>query len=137
MTPDPSPNPAPRFFSAGTWGVIVLAGGIASVAVVWSYLHALGADRDVEHARAMALSVLLAVSAGVTCGLTRLREVAARWLVVTTLASVGALVQIPWLSGLLHLRPLHAADWTLVAAAFAVSVAITLLVASRLNRPPS
>ena len=125
------------FFSADAWLAIVLTGGIASVAVVWSYLHALGADRDVEHARAMALSVLLAASAGVTTGLTRLREVAARWLVVATLASVGILVQIPLLSRLLHLRPLHAADWALVASAFAASVAISLLVASRLNRHPN
>jgi Ca2+-transporting ATPase len=126
-----------RFFSADAWLIIALVGGIASAAVVWSYLHALGVDRDVEHARAMALSVLLAVSAGVTSGLTRLREVAARWLVVATLASVGALVQIPWLSRLLHLRPLHAADWALVAAAFAASVTLTLLVDSRLNPHPN
>ena len=125
-----------RFFSADAWVVIVVAGSIASVAVVWSYLHALGADRDVEHARAMALSVLLAASAGATTGLTRLREGTARWLVAATLASVGMLVQIPSLSRLLHLRPLHAADWALVASAFAASIAITLLVASRLNRHP-
>lgn len=123
-----------RFFSTEAWLIIGLVGGIASAAVVASYLHALGADQDVEHARAMALSVLLAVSAGVTSGLTRLREAAARWLVVATLASVGALVQIPLLSRLLHLRPLHAADWALVATAFAASVVITLLAASRLNR---
>jgi len=125
-----------RFFSAEAWLVIALAGGIASVAVVWSYLHALGADRDIEHARAMALGVLLVASAGITTGLTRLREVVARWLVVATLASLGALVQIPLLSRLLNLRPLHAADWLLVAAAFTASIAITLLVASRLNRHP-
>lgn len=125
-----------RFFSADAWLAIALLGGIAGAAVVWSYLHALGADRDVEHARAMALSVLLAISAGVTTGLTRLRERAARWLVVATLASAGALVQIPLFSRLLHLRPLHAADGALVAAAFVASAAITLLVASRLN-PPS
>ena len=123
-----------RFFSADAWVFIGLAGGIVSVAVIWSYLHALGADRDVEHARAMALSVLLAASAGTTAGLTRLREVAARWLVAATLASVGTLVQIPWLSRMLHLRPLHATDWALVASAFAASVAITLLVAARMNQ---
>lgn len=126
-----------RFFSSDTWLVIALAGGTASVAVVWSYLHALGADQDIEHARAMALCMLQATSAGATTGLTRLREGAARWLVIATLASLGMLVQIPLLSRLLHLRPLHAADWALVAAAFAVSVAITLLLASRLNRRPN
>lgn len=124
-----------RFFSAGAWLAIALAGGIASVAVVWSYLHALGADRDVEHARAMALSVLLVASAGITTGLTRLRALAARWIVVATLASLGALVQLPLPSRLLNLRPLHGDDGALVAAAFAASVVITLLLASRLDRP--
>ncbi len=59
------------------------------------------------------------------------------WLVVATLASVGMLVQIPLLSRLLHLRPMHAADWALVASVFAAPVAITLLVASRLTRHPN
>lgn len=123
-----------HFFSTGGWLAIVLVGGLLSVAVVWSYLHALGADRDVEHARAMALSVLLVASAGVTAGLTRLRRATARWLVVGTLASLGALVQWPLLSRLLNLRPLHAADWALVAAVFVASAAVALAVATRLNR---
>ena len=59
------------------------------------------------------------------------------WWVVATLASVGMLVQIPLLSRLLHLRPMHAADWALVASVFAAPVAITLLVASRLTRHPN
>jgi Ca2+-transporting ATPase len=54
--------------------------------------------------------------------------------VFATLASLGALVQIPLLSRLLNLRPLHGADWALVAAAFAASVGIALAVGSRLNR---
>ena len=123
-----------RFFSAGGWLAIVLVGGLLSVAVVWSYLHALGADRDVEHARAMALSVLLVASAGMTAGLTRLRRATARWLVVGTLASLGALVQWPLLSRLLNLRPLHAADWALVAAVFVASTAVAFVVATRLSR---
>jgi Ca2+-transporting ATPase len=123
-----------RFFPVDAWLAIALAGGLVSVAVVWSYLHALGADRDVDHARAMALSVLLVASAGMTTGLTKLRQATARWLVVGTLASLGALVQIPALSRLLNLRPLHGADWALVVAAFAGSVVITLAVVSRLHR---
>lgn len=123
-----------RFFSARAWSAIAVAGTLASVAVVWSYLHALGADRDVEHARAMALSVLLVASAGITAGLTKLRQTTARWLVFATLASLGALVQIATLSRLLNLRPLHGADWALVAAAFGASVAIALAVGSWLNR---
>lgn len=125
-----------RFFSAGTWSAIVAVGALASVVVVWSYLVALGAGRDVEHARAMALSVLLAASAGITVGLTRLRQATARWLVAGTLVSLVALVQIPALSRLLNLRPLHAADWALVTAALAASAVAAALVATRLDRQP-
>lgn len=122
-----------RFFSTEIWVGIGLVGALASVAVVWGYLHALGADRDVEHARAMALSVLVVASAGITTGLTMLRQATARWLVVGTLASLGVLVQIPEVSRLLSLRPLHSTDWALVAAAFAVVGTLTLGLASRLR----
>jgi Ca2+-transporting ATPase len=123
-----------RFFSADSWSAIVLVGGLVSVAVVWSYLYALGADRDVPHARAMALSVLLTASAGITTGLTKLRRATARWLVVGTLASLGVFVQIPALSRLLSLRPLHVADCAWLLVVFAASAVITMAVASRLNR---
>lgn len=125
-----------RFFSAEAWLGMGLVGGLVSVAVVWSYLHALGADRDVEHARAMALSVLLAASAGITVGLTKLRQATARWLVVGTLTSLGMLVQIPAASRLLNLRPLHGNDWSLVAVAFTVIGMLTLALASRLRLHP-
>ncbi|PNG52339.1 MULTISPECIES: cation-transporting P-type ATPase [unclassified Variovorax] len=125
-----------RFFSTEGWLGIGLVGGLMSVAVVWSYLHALGADRDVEHARAMALTVLLAASAAITTGLTKLRQATARWLVVGTLASLGMLVQIPVASRLLNLRPLHGDDWAMVAIAFAVVGMATLGLASRLRHHP-
>lgn len=125
-----------RFFSADAWLAIVLVGGLVSVAVVWSYLHALGVDRDVEHARAMALTVLLLASAGITTGLTKLRQATARWLVAGTLASLGVLVQVPAISGVLNLRPLHGADWALAVAAFAAVATITLVLAARLRQRP-
>lgn len=127
-------RPRARFFSAEAWLGMGLIGGLASVAVVWSYLHALGADQDVGHARAMALAVLLVASAGITAGLTRLRQATARWLVIATLASVGMLVQIPVMSRLLNLRPLHGADWALVALASGVLGLMTLALASRWRR---
>jgi len=122
-----------RFFSTEAWLGIGLVGGLVSGAVVWSYLHALGADRDVEHARAMALTVLLVASAGFTTGLTKLRQATARWLCAGTLASLGVLVQIPAVSRLLNLRPLHGTDWALVAVAFVVIGMVTLALASRLR----
>jgi Ca2+-transporting ATPase len=122
-----------RFFSIKAWLGICLVGGLVSVAVVWSYLHALGADHNIEHARAMALTVLLAASAGITTGLTKLRHAAAIWLVVATLVSLGVIVQIPEISRALNLRPLHGADWALVALAFAVISSMTAWLALRLK----
>src|SRR5690606_30758090 len=109
-----------RFFSLDTWLVMALIGGLVSVAVVGSYLHALGTDRDIEHARAMALGVLLASSAGIASGLTGLRSAAARGIVGATLVSLGVLVQTPAINAWLNLRPLHAPDWAVVLAAYAL-----------------
>lgn len=128
-------HPRARFFSAGAWLGMGLVGAIVSVAVIWSYLHALGSAQDVEHARAMALTVLLVASAGITAALTRLRQAPARWLVAGTLASVGMLVQVPAASHLLHLRPLHGADWALVLGTLCVVGPAIFGLASRLRRP--
>lgn len=123
-----------RFFASEAWLGMVLIGGLASVAVVWSYLYAQGVDHNVEHARAMALAVLLVTSAGITAGLTQLRRAAARWLVGGTLASLVASMQVPALSRLLHLQPLHAPDWWLLAGVFVVALLLTLGLALQLRR---
>ena len=125
-----------RFFSTEAWLTIGAVGGLASVAVVWSYLHALGADQDVEHARAMALTVLLVASAAITAGLTNLRHATARWLVSGTLAPLVVFVQFPPVSRWLNLQPLHASDWALAALVFAVIGMATLGLASRLRHRP-
>lgn len=123
-----------RFFAPEAWLGMALVGCLASVAVVWSYLYALGADQNVEHARAMALAVLLIASAGITTGLTQLRRAAARWLVGGTLASLVASMQVPALSRLLHLQPLHVPDWWLVAGVFVAALLLTLALALQLRR---
>lgn len=121
-----------RFFAPSAWLGIGLFGAVLSAVVVWSYLHALGADQDVQHARAMALAMLLMASTGVTVGLTRLRRAAARWLAGATLGSLGLLVQWPAASGLLDLRPLHAPDWLLAGVALLSTTLATFALASRL-----
>lgn len=122
-----------HFFSTEVWWWIVLVGGLASVAIVWSYLYALGTEKTVEHARAMAIAVLLVSSAGITSGLTRLRRTAARWLVFGTLLSLVLGIQLPGLSHLLNLQPLHASDWMLVTLAFFASMLLSMVVSSRLK----
>ncbi len=125
-----------RFFSTEAWLTIGAVGGLASVAVVWSYLYALGADQDVEHARAMAMTVLLVASAAITTGLTKLRQASARWLVLGTLAPLVVLVQVPPVSRWLNLRPLHASDWGLAALVFVIIGMATLGLAFRLRKHP-
>lgn len=121
------------FFSLAGWLGIALVGGFVSVAVVWSYSHALDASRDVGHARGVAIAVLLLASAGSTAGLTRLRRPTPGWLIIGTLASIGVLVQVPAISRLLDLAPLHGADWAVAAAAFIVVAVASLALASRLR----
>lgn len=123
-----------RFFAAEAWAGIALVGGLVSLAVVWGYLHALGADQDIGHARAMALALLLAASAAVATGLTTLHLATARWLVAGTLLSTVLLIQVPLLSRLLNLAPLHGSDWALVAGAFAVTALLTLGLAARFRQ---
>ncbi|MBX3463290.1 MAG: cation-transporting P-type ATPase [Planctomycetes bacterium] len=118
-----------RFFSGPAWAVIALAGLCISTVVVWGYTHALGAGRDVEHARAMALASMIAASATITVTMTGRRSIPARAIALGALVSLGVLVQVPWLSGLLHLRPLHGADWgwALAGSALAGATARALL----------
>jgi Ca2+-transporting ATPase len=122
-----------RFFSVKAWMGLALVGGLVSVAVVWSYLHALGIDHNTAHARAMALALLLAASAGITTGLTRLRRAAAIWLVLATLGSMVVGIQITQISHALSLVPLHIDDWTLIALAFAVISWLSATLALRLS----
>ena len=101
------------FFDREHW-VTILAVGIGMTVVVGgSYLRSLGAGYDVEHARAMAMVVLTTASAAITASLTRLRGRAARIVVAATMVVSFVLVQTPGLAALLHLKPLHADDWTL------------------------
>jgi len=113
-----------RFFDRSHWLMIAAVGGFATIAVLAGYLRSLGTGHDVEHARAMAIAALTAISAGITVKLTRLRTRASRVMVATTLASSLALIQVPALARLLHVKPLHADDW---AVALASGLAIALL----------
>ncbi len=114
-----------RFFTTRAWMAILLVGGFACAAVVAGYLLALGADQDVEHARAMALAIQLLCCIAFTAALSGLRRAAPRWIAAATLVSLGLLVQVPALSAWLHLRPLHLSDWAAALLAAAAAGAAT------------
>lgn len=124
-----------RFFSWSTWAGIVLLGVVAAGFLVWSYVSALGADHDVGHARAMAMALLVLMSAALAAALSGLRSAASRWIALATAGSALALVQWPAASTWLHMRPLHGADWLLaLMAAGAVGAGAALLLRRGVGR---
>ena len=97
--------------------------------VAAGYERSLGVGRNVEHARAMALAVLTTTSAVLTAALSRLCGWMARGVAAATIMLSAGLIQIPALSRLLHLQPLHLDDWALaVAAATLVGLPVLLRV---------
>jgi len=124
------PRRAARFFGRRDWWLIGIVGGLITLLVVAGYLRSLGSGLDVEHARAMALAALTVSSAMLTACLSRLRTTMA-WLIAGgTIALSLVLIQIPALSDLLHLQPLHGDDWLAAVAGSAVAVAAPLLLGS-------
>jgi Ca2+-transporting ATPase len=109
------------FFARWTWLAIGGLGAMVTVTVVLGYDDALDPGRNVEHGRTVALAVLIAASAAITVGLGGLRTWSGRILVLGSLASLILLVQLRALAQLVHLEPLHLADWGSVAAAGAVT----------------
>ena len=102
-----------RLFDVGEWIRIALGGGLLTAVVAFGFLRSLGAASAIGHGRAMAVACLGLASAISVAGLSRLRTVAARWIVVGTLALNAILIQVPFLADRLHLSPLHGEDWGL------------------------
>ncbi|MCY1022358.1 cation-translocating P-type ATPase [Pyxidicoccus sp. MSG2] len=118
-----------RFFSAGEWATVALVGALVTVGLVWGYDRSLGAGRDVEHGRAVALASLTLASAGYAAVLTALRTRTARWVCALSLGVSVVLIQARPLASMLGLHPLHADDWARVVVG--VAVALVPLVLSR------
>lgn len=112
-----------RLFSRAQWFLILVVGLAITALVATTYGRSLaGGD---EHARAMAMVLLVTASASTTAVLGRLRTRAAWVVVAASLAITLLLVQTPWLAFHLHLRPLHVDDW-LIAIAGGVLVPLLL-----------
>jgi Ca2+-transporting ATPase len=125
-----------RLFSRLQWSTMLVVGLVLAAFVTITYWRSLaGGD---EHARAMAMVVLVTASASTTAVLSHLQTRAARAVVTTSLIVTMVLVQTPWLASLLHLSPLHVDDWLLALAGGAI-VPLLLGVDSRrpANRAPA
>lgn len=105
-----------RVFGGLEWLVIAVIGMMISVAVIAGYDFSLGAGRDVDHARAMALVSFVVASAMITAGLSRLRTKTAQVVAGAVVGSAVLFAQTPGLAALLHLNPLHLDDWMIATA---------------------
>ena len=124
------------FFDWREWTLIAFIGLLVTGLVILGYVRSLGGNHDVEHARSMALVVLVVASATMTAGLSLLRSAAAVIAVIATIGSALVLVQVPASAGILHLSPLHGDDWLIAAAGGLLAGSLTTILPrlSRLSR---
>ena len=141
--PPPSTRMAPvkrgrdsGFYGPWAWAVITLVGGAVTVATMLSYERALGVGGDVEHARAIALAVLVVASVTITSTLSGLATWTARIIIAAAVTSLVLLVQIPTLAALVHLRPLHVEDWAIAVSAGVFTGGASLLFVLRRKVTP-
>jgi len=129
-----------QFFDRTQWVGIVSVATLVTAVVTFAFLRGLESNQDVDHARAIALSVLTMSSAGSTAGLTRLRGRPAQVMIAATLLCSFVLVESPWLAPLLHLKPLDVDDWLLVIGGAGVASVLawlpTLQGPGRRSSPP-
>jgi Ca2+-transporting ATPase len=104
------------FFTRSEWLLIATIGTVITLLIVWSYDHSLGTSGDVEHARTMALVLLVVASATLAVTLSAARNRAALTVALASIGSALLFVETPHMAGLLHLEPLHADDWLIAAA---------------------
>ena len=101
-----------KFFSRLEWLLIGVVGVLTTILVTAGYLRSFSTG-DVDHGRAMALGMLTLSSATLTAALSRFRTTASRVIVMGTIGLSVVLTQVPSLASALHLKPLHADDWTI------------------------
>lgn len=123
--------PSARFFARRDWLAIGAVGALLTGLVTAGYLSSLAERADPGHGRAMALALLTLASAAISLALSRLRTLNAGLVALATVLLSVLLIQTPLPARLLHLTPLHAADWTLAGAGAALAGLLTLVLAGR------
>jgi Ca2+-transporting ATPase len=110
------------FFGWRQWLIIGVVSLLMTLLMLVGYDAGLGEYHDVDHARSLAVVVLVIGSAGITAAVSGLRTRAACWVIFVSLASLVLFVQVPQIGRLLNLTPLHLDDWLkAVFATLAVS----------------
>lgn len=90
--------------------IALLGFGLALV-LGFRFVETFHENFGVEHARALALAMLTTWSASLVLTLTRMKNITATVIAVTTVLSSVVMIQTPQLAAFLHLSPLHLRDW--------------------------
>jgi Ca2+-transporting ATPase len=124
----------PKFFNLKSWFLIGLTGIILTVIISGGFQYALvSSGYDDEHARSIALGILIASNSSITVALSGLRNWSSKIISVISLSILILLVQVPSLSTLVHLKPLHLADWGIVGASAFVAWLFARIIRTQLK----
>ncbi len=119
------PHKLTRIFEHGEWTSILFAGAAITAAIGFGYIHSAGEPGGTEHGRAMALATLTFSSALICAARSQFRTRASQVISFATAGSAIALIQVPFASRLLHLRPLHWDEWALALAGALAGAAVS------------
>lgn len=128
------------FFSRGELGRVMFTGLTVTVALALSFISGIQEGGEVGHARAKSLALLVLWSAGLVLSLIRSQTRVSVAVAILTLVFSFVVIQVPELSGLLHLSPLHGRDWLevvgLVIVAFAMDFIFKRIKSRKNHYPP-
>lgn len=103
------------FFSRADIVSVVTIGFVITAVMGFSFVNGLGENIGEGHARAKTMAMLTFWSAGTVAAFSRLKTLASILIVIGTVLSTVALVQIPASSRILKLAPLHLIDWAAIS----------------------
>jgi P-type Ca2+ transporter type 2C len=123
-----------QFFDGKEWAIIGIVGFLISALIMLGYDYSLGADRDVVHARTMAMLALIIGGATVTIALSGYRSHMALIIVTATIGIAVIIIQYHPFADLVHLSPLHLTDWIFAALGGLLTVSFASLLPARQRR---
>lgn len=123
------------FFETRHWVNIFITGLVVTCMVFAAYMFSLGDNNDINHARTMAMFMLITTSVAVVGILSQLSGKSSKIIIAITLIVSMLIIQTPAVSALFHMTPLHLSD-LLICISAAAFIAL-LLWFGRFNQPLS
>lgn len=117
------------FFSRKELLKLLFIGTAFTLVVILNYVYALREISDLGHARARIMWMLCLWSISLIISLGNLRSMAPRLICCLTLGLSVVLIQVPSVSTILHLTPIHFPDWLVLVPSVLVFAVIVKLIA--------